>query len=140
MDYITALPPPDAHIARRLHFHQAHAIRCGGVPAMDYCSKGGSKLLQEKRYAKPHRFMRDDRIDGNHFWVLFHVDFYKSVIMSKKHQPIILQRPIDCEECENMGDPDLTNALQECESKGMWDIMTFTYDWNNKIIVQFYST
>jgi hypothetical protein len=107
---------------------------------MDYCSKGGSKLLQEKRYANPRRFVRDDRIDDNHFWVLFHVDFYNSVIMSKKHQPIILQHPIDCEECENMGDPDLTNALQKCESKGMWDIMTFTYDWNNEIIVQFYST
>jgi hypothetical protein len=60
--------------------------------------------------------------------------------MSKKHQPIILQHHINWEEYKNMGDLDLTKALQEYERKGMKDIMTFSYDWNNEVIVQFYST
>jgi hypothetical protein len=107
---------------------------------MDFCSKGGSTLLQGKRYVNPRLFARDEQIEGNRFWVLFHVNFYNLVIMSRKHQPIILQRPINWEECENMGDPDLIRALQACENKGMRDIITFTYDWNNEAIAQLYST
>jgi hypothetical protein len=95
MNYVVALPPPDAPIVRGLRFHQARAIRQGGEPTVDYTSKGGSKQLHDKRYANPRLFARDDRIEGNRFWVLFHVDFYNSVIMSKKHQPVILQRPIN---------------------------------------------
>jgi hypothetical protein len=33
-----------------------------------------------------------------------------------------------------MGDPDLLRALQACESKGMKNIMTFSYDWNNEVV------
>lgn len=103
--------PPDAPIVCGLCFHQARVIRRGGEPTMDFCSKGGSTLLQGKRYVNPRLFARDEQIEGNRFWVLFHVNFYNLVIMSRKHQPIILQRPINWEKCENMGDPDLIRAL-----------------------------
>jgi hypothetical protein len=139
-DTVTDLPPHDAPIVRRLRFHEARTVRRGGEPPVDYCSKGGSAMLQDKRYANPCLFVRDDRIEGNHFWVLFYVEFYNSVIMAKKHQPIILQRPINWTECENMENLDLTRALQACESKGMKNIMTFAYDWNNEVISQFYCT
>jgi hypothetical protein len=39
--------------------------------------------------------IRDARIDGNRFWTLQHVDFYNSVILPKKHQPILHQRYIN---------------------------------------------
>jgi hypothetical protein len=34
----------------------------------------------------------------------------------------------------------MSMALRACEDKNMKDIMTFTFDWNDEIIVQFYST
>jgi hypothetical protein len=52
--------PPDAHVVRWLCFHQARAIHRGGEPTMDYYSKGGSALLQDKRYSNPRLFARDD--------------------------------------------------------------------------------
>lgn len=90
MGYVVDLPPPNALVICGLHFHQDRAIRHGGEPDVDYCSKGGSPTLQDKRYANPCNFMRDDRIEWNRFLVLSHVDLYNSVIVSKKHQPIIL--------------------------------------------------
>jgi len=80
------------------------------------------------------RWKRDNRIDGQRFWNLFHVDFYNSVIMTKKHQPIINQRYINWEECEAMGDKEMTRALRACEARGMKHIMTFSYDWNKAVI------
>jgi hypothetical protein len=90
MGYVVDLPPPNALVICGLHFRQDRAIRHGGEPDVDYCSKGGSATLQDKRYVNPCNFMRDDRIEWNRFLVLSHVDLYNSVIVSKKHQPIIL--------------------------------------------------
>jgi hypothetical protein len=67
MDFVITLTPLDAPNVHGLRFHQVRAIRHGGEPAMDYCSKGGSALLQDKRYTNPHFFARDDRIKGNRF-------------------------------------------------------------------------
>jgi hypothetical protein len=66
--------------------------------------------------------------------------FYNSVILPKKHQPILHQRYINWEGCEAIGDPEMTHALRACERKRMKNIMTFQYDWNDEVIAQFYST
>jgi hypothetical protein len=68
------------------------------------------------------------------------VDFYNSVILPKKHQPILHQRYINWEGCEAIGDPEMTQALRACERKKMKNTMTFQYDWNDEVIAQFYST
>jgi hypothetical protein len=92
------------------------------------------------RFQNPTLHVRDVRIDGNRFWTLLHVYFYNSVILPKKHQPILHQRFINWNGCEDIGDPEMTLALRACEQKKMNNIMSFQFDWNDEIIAQFYST
>jgi hypothetical protein len=47
---------------------------------------------------------------------------------------------IDWEGCEGMGDDDMTSALRICERKGLKNIMTLEYPWNNEVVAQFYAT
>lgn len=101
------------------------------------CSGG---LLQDIRYGNPLEYLRNNRVECHIFWTLFHANFYNSVIMTKKHQPIIKQRSINWEECVQMRDRAMTRALRACEAKGMKNIMSFSHDWNNEVIAQFYST
>jgi hypothetical protein len=68
------------------------------------------------------------------------VNFYNSVILLKKHEPILHQRCINWEGCEAIGDLEMTQALRACERKKMKNIMAFQYDWNDEVIAQFYST
>jgi hypothetical protein len=92
------------------------------------------------RFQNPALHMRDIHIEGNRFWILLHVNFYNTVILPKKHQPILHQRYINWSGCENIGDREMSLALRACENKNMKDIMTFNFDWNDEIIAHFYST
>jgi hypothetical protein len=134
------LPPAHAPVIRGLVLHRAEARRSGNEPVTDFTASGGSALLQDIRFQNPTLRIRDARIDGNRFWTLQHVDFYNSVILPKKHQPILHQRYINWEGCEAIRDPEMTHALRACERKKMKNIMTFQYDWNDEVIAQFYST
>jgi hypothetical protein len=80
---------------RGLVLRRAEARRAGNEPVTDFTASGGSALLQDLRFQNPALRIRDARIDGNHFWTLHHVDFYKSVILPKKHQSILHQRYIN---------------------------------------------
>jgi hypothetical protein len=62
------------------------------------------------------------------------------VILPKKHQPILHQRYINWSGCEGIGDIEMSLALRAREQKNIKNIMTFHFDWNDEIIVQFYST
>jgi hypothetical protein len=123
-----------------LVLYRAEARRSGNEPVTDFTASGGSALLQDIRFQNLALRIRDARIDGNRFWTLQHVDFYNSVILPKKHQPILHQRYINWEGCEAIGDPEMTQALRACERKKMKNIMIFQYDWNDEVIAQFYST
>jgi hypothetical protein len=134
------LPPAHAPVIRGLVLHRAEARRAGNEPVTDFTASGGSALLQDIHFQNPALRIRDARIDGNRFWTLQHVDFYNSVILPKKHQPILHQCYINWEGYEAIGDPEMTHALRACERKKMKNIMTFQYDWNDEVIAQFYST
>jgi hypothetical protein len=120
--------------------HKAQAHRSANEEVIDFSASGGSALLQDMRFQNPTFRVRDVRIDGNRFWTLLHVDFYNSVILPKKHQPILHQRFVNWNGCEAIGDPEMTLALRACEQKRVKTIMTFQYDSNDEIIAQFYST
>jgi hypothetical protein len=85
------LPPAHAPIIRGLVLHRVEDRRSGNEPVTDFTASGGSALLQDIRFQNPALRIRDARIDGNRFWTLQHVDFYNSVILPKKHQPILHQ-------------------------------------------------
>jgi hypothetical protein len=91
-------------------------------------------------FQNPALRVRDIRIEGNRFWILLHVDFYITVILPKKHQPILHQRFINWSGCEGIDDREMSLALRAYEQKNMKNIMTFHFDWNDEIIAQFYST
>jgi hypothetical protein len=93
------LPSANAPIIRGLVLHRAEARRSANEPVIDFTASGGSALLQDIRFQNPTLRIRDARIDGNRFWNLQHVDFYNSVILPKKHQPILHQRYINWEGC-----------------------------------------
>jgi hypothetical protein len=96
-------------------------------------------VLQEIRLSNPTLVPKHPGIQDPRFWNLFQLDFYNSVILTKKH-PVIRHRVIDWEGCEKMNDPDLTEALRACEAQGMKSIMTMQYPWNDEVIAQFYAT
>jgi hypothetical protein len=95
-------------------------------------------VLQELRFTNPTLVSRHPGVHDPRFWNLFQADFYNSVILSKKH-PFIKHRVIDREGCENLNDADMTQVLRACEQKGMKDIMTMQYLWNDEVIAQFYA-
>jgi hypothetical protein len=39
-----------------------------------------------------------------------------------------------------MGDVDMTSALRNLERKGLKNIMTMEYPWNDEVVAQFYAT
>jgi hypothetical protein len=89
------LPSANTPIIRGLVLHRAKARRSANEPVTDFTASGGSALLQDIRFQNPTLRVRDVRIDGNRFWTLQHVDFYNSMFLPKKHQPILHQRYIN---------------------------------------------
>lgn len=47
---------------------------------------------------------------------------------------------IDWAGYERMNDDDMTQVLRACEQKGMRNIMTMKYPWNDEVVSQFYAT
>jgi hypothetical protein len=83
------LPSANAPIIPGLVLHRAEARRSANEPIIDFNTSGGSALLQNIHFQNPTLRICDVRIDGNWFLTLQHVDFYNSVILPKKHQPIL---------------------------------------------------
>jgi hypothetical protein len=102
-------------------------------------SMNGVDSLQKIRFTNPTIFPRHPGVLDPWFWNLFQVDFYNSIIITKKH-PVVHHRVIDWEGCERMHDNDMTQALRIFERKGLKNIMTLEYSWNNEVVAQFYAT
>jgi hypothetical protein len=132
------LPAPDALYVTGLHMHPANVTRGPHEPPVDFSLKGVD-TLQRLRFTNPTLTPRHPGVQDPRFWNLFQADFYNSVILSKKH-PVVKHRFIDWEGCENMGDADMTSALQNLERKGLRNIMTMEYPWNDEVVAQFYAT
>jgi hypothetical protein len=59
--------------------------------------------------------------------------------LSKKYL-VVRHQFIDWEGCENMGDANMTLALRNLERKGLKNIMTMEYPWNDEVVAQLYAT
>ncbi|RLM85569.1 putative copia-like retroelement [Panicum miliaceum] len=92
--------------------------------------------VKNQRANDPCRYRKSEGLE-QHFWCDFHRDFYMSVILRKKSQPIVPMKYIDWEYFENMNDP-LVNAVIEKFEYKLRDLMGFKYNWNTEIICQFY--
>jgi hypothetical protein len=126
------LPPSDALYITGLHMHPANVTQGPNEPPVDFSLKGVD-TLQRLRFSNPSLTPRHPGVHDPRFWNLFQADFYNSVILSKKH-PVVRHRFIDWEGCENMGDADMTSALRNLERKGLKNIMTMEYPWNDEMV------
>jgi hypothetical protein len=116
-DDIIDLSSENAPIVRGLVLHKAQARRSPNEEITDFSASGGSALLHDMRFQNPALRVRDIRIEGNRFWILLHVDFYNTIILPKKHHPILHQHFINWSGCEGIGDREMSLALRACEQK-----------------------
>jgi hypothetical protein len=54
--------------------------------------------------------------------------------------PVYLHRPISFEKKRLEKDPIVQSVLETIKAKGLFDVITFEYDWCNEVIAQFYAT
>jgi hypothetical protein len=77
----------------------------------------------------------------HHFWTFFHVDWYRSMYQSKKKHVVNMQwTDWDFIEKEKNNFPGFTKVIVACEHHGIKDVMELKYDWNDEVILLFYST
>jgi hypothetical protein len=86
-------PSSDAPLITGLHMHLATISRGPNEPQVDFPLKGVDSL-QRLRFTNPTLTSRHPGFQDPRFWNLFQVDFYNSVIMSKKHR-VVRHRFID---------------------------------------------
>jgi hypothetical protein len=72
----------------------------------------------------------------HHFWCHFHVDWYRSVILTKKTL-VVLMKSINW---TYMRHPLFNEIIVVYERYKIYEIMGFNYPWNDEIIMQFYAT
>jgi hypothetical protein len=100
--------------------------------------KGKIELVREKRKENPRLVDKDVGIDYR-FHTAFQRDFYKSVIIPK-NKLVEISQWIDWTYMENKHDSIFDEMVAVCEAKHLREIMAFTKNWNNEIIVQFFAT
>jgi hypothetical protein len=76
-----------------------------------------------------------------HFWTFFHADWYRSVYQSKK-KPVVNMQWTDWDfiEMEKTNCSAFPEVIAACEHYGIKDVMELKSDWNDEVILQFYST
>jgi hypothetical protein len=76
-----------------------------------------------------------------HFLTFFHADWYHFVYQSKKKHVANLQwTDWDFIQQEKSNCPAFAEVIAACEHHGIKDVMEQMYDWNDEVILQFYST
>jgi hypothetical protein len=135
-------PPPNAPLIEGLVVEPAQVIDHvteGPKRSIDW-SKGKSKEIKRKRYQNPLEWNKDPYVRDIRFHNEFQADYYNTVILGKKNQRVLEQRFVNWEGCLALHDRHLTKALAILEKRGLKNIMTMRYDWNEEVIAQFYAT
>jgi uncharacterized protein YdeI (YjbR/CyaY-like superfamily) len=75
------------------------------------------------------------------FWTFFLADWYRSVYQSKKKHVVNMQwTDWDFIQKEKNNCPVFAKVIAACEHHGIKDVMELKYDWNDDVILLFYST
>jgi hypothetical protein len=75
------------------------------------------------------------------FWSYFHADWYQSVYESKQTLVVLMQwMDWTFLEKHKKSCPTVKDVIDMCDYHRLKKIMTFWYDWNEEVILQFYST
>ena len=121
---------PEEVIMRRLADTHVH-------PMINYAGK--QKLVEEAHENNPYEQPKDLGINYM-FWNEFHSNFYAPVIFNSKKSKIIKMQYVDWEEMKNKNEPEFNRVIRACENFGLFDLMSFRYNWNEEVLAQFYAT
>jgi hypothetical protein len=80
-----------------------------------------------------------ERGTDERFWTFFHQDWYRTVLYPQS-SPVVNQQYVDIEYMRNKKDMHFNRILETCDLHGITDLLQFRYNWNQKIISEFYST
>ena len=93
---------------------------------------GKQKMVEEAHENNPYEQPKDLGVDYR-FWNEFHSNFYASKIFKSKIQ-IVKMQYVDWEEMKGKNEPDFNKVIKACELFGLTDIMSFWYNWNEKVL------
>jgi len=62
------------------------------------------------------------------------------MVLRKPNAPIVPWKYVDWEYFEKLDDPFFNQAIAKCMDFGLYDIMSFRYDWNEEILAEFHSS
>jgi hypothetical protein len=84
-----------------------------------------SITVKNQRAIDPYRYRKSEGLEQR-FWCDFHRDFYVSVMLRNKDQPIVPMKCIDWEYFENMNDPSVNAVIGKFEEYKLRDLMAST--------------
>jgi hypothetical protein len=76
---------------------------------------------------------------NDRFWTFFHQDLHATVLMRKTNHVVQVQW-VNFHYMRKNKDATFVQILEACDFHGITQIMQFRYNWNNEMIVEFYST
>ena len=106
-------------------------------PVLNFARK--LKMVEEARENNPYEQSKDLEIDYK-FWNEFHSNFYASMNFNSKKSKVVKMQYVDWEEMKAKNEPEFNKVIKACELFGLTDIISFRYNWNEKVLAQFHAT
>ena len=106
-------------------------------PVLNYVGK--LKMVEEAHENNLYEQPKDLEIDYR-FWNEFYSNFYASVNFNSKKSKVVKMQYVDWEEMKVKNELEFNKMIKACELFGLTDIMSFRYNWNEEVLVQFHAT
>lgn len=128
----------DLSFLERMVIRMEHPVRGDGdEETMDF--KKGRCNMKALRYGEdPRNYSKQFKGDPR-FWFPHQADWYSSVIMTKD-SPTTEMKFIDWNYLKTLPIPVIDEVIEACESNNLTNIMSFSCDWNEEVVAQFYAT
>jgi len=94
--------------------------------------------VRGERKNDPFLFEKDQRVH-RWFWNQFQHDFYQTAIIPKK-KPICEMKWIDWDYMAKCEDTTFDSIIEACERLGVKELMSFKYEWNEEVLLQFHTS
>jgi hypothetical protein len=80
-----------------------------------------------------------ERGTDERFWTFFQQDWYYSALYQKT-RPVVPMQWVHLDYMKGKKDIHFNRILEACEFHGISHLLSFRYNWNQEIIIEFYST
>jgi len=110
-------------------------------PPMVNYKKGGNSV-EHLRYSEDSSEIERIFLGDSRFWFPHQADWYESVIMTMKRVTTEIKW-IDWKYLKGLASPlkeVVDSVFDHCQEMDLTEIMSFTCDWNEEVVFQFYAT